>query len=321
MLYGHLQVSNHFTKPFGQLHVIVTCFNPMRYVTRYTLFREFVKSIQATSAIVWVVEIAFGGRPFEVTEVGNPQHIQLRSDQELWLKENMINAAIARLPLDWEYVAWIDGDIIFVNPHWVQETIHQLQHYCAVQMFHTAIDLNPDGTPAATFVGFPASIAQGNIPHKHGYYYYEKKGLFHPGYAWAYRKEAWNTIGGLLDINIVGGGDHQMAHAFYGQIDKAIPFKCTKGYKEWLKSWEKEALKLNQNIGFVPGTIMHNWHGRKINRRYFDRWKILSDNNFDPHYDLHRDWHGLWQLSRNKPKLRNDMMQYFRRRQEDGIDL
>ena len=154
--HSHLQVSNHFTKPFGKLHIVVPIFNPRRYVKRYTLFKEFINHVQHCGAEIWVVEIAFGARPFEVTESNNSHHIQLRSDQELWLKENMINAAFARLPHDWEYAAWIDGDITFTNPHWVQETIHQLQHYTIVQMFEYAMDLLPDGAPSDTYIGFPA---------------------------------------------------------------------------------------------------------------------------------------------------------------------
>jgi hypothetical protein len=36
---------------------------------------------------------------------------------------------VARLPNDWKYVAWVDADVNFTNPHWVRVTVQQLQHY------------------------------------------------------------------------------------------------------------------------------------------------------------------------------------------------
>jgi len=281
-----------------------------------------VKRAECAGAVVWVVELAYGGRPFEVTTEDNPQHIQLRSDQEVWHKETMINIGIACLPTDWEYAAWIDADVAFVNANWVQETIQQLQHFCIVQMFHTAVDTDAEGLLTNSFTGFPASVQEEGLPLKGDdyYYYYGKKGKFHPGYAWAIRREAWNTIGGLLDINIVGGGDHQMAFGLYGNIDKAIPFKSTTSYRHVLMAWQNSALMLNKNIGFVPGTLLHYWHGQKVNRGYFDRWKILADNKFDPILDIRRDWQGLWMLTGSKPNLRDDLIKYFRDRQEDAIN-
>jgi hypothetical protein len=45
-----------------------------------------------------VVELAFGNRPFEVTDPDNPRHVQVRSGHELWHKENLVNLGVARLP-------------------------------------------------------------------------------------------------------------------------------------------------------------------------------------------------------------------------------
>jgi hypothetical protein len=63
---------------------------------------------------------------------------------ELWLKENLINAGVQRLPYDWQQVCWLDSDIHFVRPNWVGECIHKLQHYAFLQMFSEARDLAPD---------------------------------------------------------------------------------------------------------------------------------------------------------------------------------
>lgn len=324
-MFSHLAIAKRFIKRHGTLHVVVPCFNPLRFVTRYSLLQDFLKHATDAGAVVWLAEAAFGERPFEVTQGDNAQHVQFRVRDEIWLKESMINVTVARLPQDWQYVAWVDGDVAFLNPDWVQETIQQLQHYDVVQMFQHSIDFGPNSEPLGHFRGFPASKVEGlagKAPAgQPASYYYEQPGWFHPGYAWACTRPAWDTFGGLIDINIVGGGDHQMAHGFYGDIDKAIPFAATKGYRGALLAWQLQALKLKRNIGFVPGTLMHHWHGKKSRRGYFDRWQILQRNQFDPVTDLKRDRFGLWQLSGDKPAMRDDMRAYFRQRQEDGMEL
>jgi hypothetical protein len=326
-LYSHVHRTHHFLTGYGKLHLIAVCFNPMRFLTRYTLFEEFVKRAVAAGAEVYVVEAAFGERPFECMDHGQVATWQFRSNHEIWNKEAMINASVARLPHDWKYVAWVDADVAFTNPHWVQETIQQLQHHCVVQMFHTATDLDATDMPTETFKGFPATYLENPAQpdaRDSGYYYYylekgKKQGFWHPGYAWAARREAWNAMGGLLDINIVGGGDHQMANAYYGRADKAIPFKSTPSYRNAVMAWQSHARSLNRDVGFVPGALLHYWHGSKQRRGYFDRWQILARNKFDPRTDLRRDWQGLWQLAGNKPQLRDDLRAYFRARQEDGL--
>lgn len=319
-MHSHLPLARRFLKRFGELHVVVPVFNPLRFVSRYSLLADFVKHAEDAGATVWIAELAFAERPFECTETGNPRHLQFRSKDEIWLKESLINAAVSRIPDDWEYLAWVDGDITFLNPDWVQETIQQLQHYAVVQMWCEAIDLDPNGRQLQCFKGFPASIADCDPWPTKGDYYHGQKGYFHPGYAWACRKYAWHKMGGLLDINIVGGGDHQMAMAYYGKIKQAIPFQSTPGYRKLVHVWQRNIADLKGNVGCVPGTIAHHWHGKKINRGYWNRWQILAENKFDPAIDLKRDRFGVWQLSGTKPKLRDDLRAYFRARSEDSID-
>jgi hypothetical protein len=92
-----------------------------------------------------------------------------------------------------------------------------------------------------------------------------------------------------------------------------------------MNEWEARALKyIRKNIGFVPGTIYHNWHGAKTNRKYKDRWSIMVDSQFDPAIDIKKDWQGLYQLTDRRGeisvKLRDDLREYFRTRNEDSID-
>jgi hypothetical protein len=100
-----LPAARAYTTAFGELHVVSVIFNPLRFASRYYLLHDFKKHVKCSGAIVHVAEAAQGDRPWEVTTV---EDLQWRVRDELWLKESMINAAVARLPDDWQYVAWVD---------------------------------------------------------------------------------------------------------------------------------------------------------------------------------------------------------------------
>lgn len=299
----------------AKLYVVTPVSNPCRYQSRYRLYKQFEKMVTDAGAELYTIEAAMGNRPFAITEENNPRHIQLRTWSEIWHKENLINIAISRLPQDWEYVAWIDGDVAFARPDWVSETLNQLQHYHVVQMFSIAHDLNPNHESFQKHYGFVYSYLN-NLKGNKDY------SNWHPGFAWAARKSAIDHLGGLIDYAILGAADRHMAFALAGRVHETIHSKINGGYAQELKLWEERAeTYIKRNIGYVPGLLMHHWHGKKRDRRYKERWEILVSNNYDPDLDLKRDWQGLYILTDRNIKLRDDIRAYFRSRNEDSIDF
>lgn len=123
--------------------IIVALFNPSLYERRYELHRQFEGYISKFGATMITVELVFNNESFRVTQTNNPNHIQLKTNDYLWYKENLINIAIKRLPDHCEYVAWVDGDLEFLNPNWIYDTIDALEIYNIVQLFHEAHFLGP----------------------------------------------------------------------------------------------------------------------------------------------------------------------------------
>jgi hypothetical protein len=260
------------------------------------------------------IELAFNRRPFEVTDLINPNHIQLRSDQELWHKEKMVNLAINRLPPDWKYVAWIDADVTFARSDWAEETVQRLQHYPMVQLFSQAVDLSPSYEILKQSTGIIWGHQEGIYDDRNSYTYY------HPGFAWAATREGFDQLGGLFDVAILGSGDFHMARALIGM--GSGPNGLSPGYKEQLNIWRKRAdTFIRGNVGYVPGMILHHWHGKKVNRKYRDRWKILTKHNYDPEFDLKPDSQGLYQFTTKNSPLEQDIRRYFQARNEDSIDV
>lgn len=304
------------------LYVVTPIVNPSRYRSRYALYRDFAKYITDAGAVLYTVEAAYGEREFEVTDAANPRHIRLRTRDEVWHKENLINIGVSRLPADWKYVAWIDADVQFARPDIVVETVHQLQHHSVVQMFSQATDLGPKHETLASFQGFVAQWKRrnGQAPSN-----MEEYGVWHPGYAWACRRDAWDHLGGLIDFGIVGSGDRYMACGLIGEIAQSLSPEIIQDcptYSEWCFEWQSRAENyVKRNIGFVDGLLLHYFHGAKRNRGYMNRSAILWNNSFDPARDIKRDWQGLWQLTDQKPGLRDELRAYFRSRDEDNTSV
>jgi hypothetical protein len=311
------------------LHVVAVCSNPVRYNARYNLFKKFKEHMMKSGVNLYIVETQQGERPFEVTESNNPNHIQLRTYDEVWIKENMINIGVSRLPSTWKYLAWIDGDIEFMNPNWASETVQQLQVYDVVQMFETAIDLGPQGQVLQVHHSFVSEYIKNgyNPPVGPGRYggYSVKKNFWHPGFCWAIRRESFDALGGLIDFCILGSADHSMAMGLIGLIDRSVPGDINPKLLNELEIWQERAeAHVKRNIGFTPGSIAHFFHGKKRDRKYVERWDIIRSNYFDPDDDLKRDWQGLLQLEVLTPRqrrLRDQIKQYLRQRNEDSIDV
>ncbi len=311
----HHKIKHHAPSP--RLNVIAVVSNPVGFHSRYRLFKEFQAYMATQDINLVVVELAFAGRDFVCTEAGNPNHVQVRGHSELWHKENLLNLGFQALPEDWKYAAWIDGDITFLNPHWVHDTLQALQHHKVVQMFHHAADLGPRGElmQMHTSFGYLYNSGAPMTPRK-GY------SFPHPGFAWALTREAFESVGRLVDWAVLGAGDHHMAWALIGKAQDALPGGLHPNYVNRLMTWQSRAEHfIKRDLGYVPGTITHHFHGKKKDRRYVERWQVLVKNNYDPDRDLKFNHWGVLELDGRNNGLRDGIRAYFRSRNEDSIDM
>jgi hypothetical protein len=144
--------------------------------------------------------------------------------------------------------------------------------------------------------------------------------FFHPGYAYAARLDTLNQLGGLLDIAIVGSGDHHMAYCMVGKGDMSIPGYMHANYFSAIQKWQAMAERhVQRRLGYVNGTIVHGFHGFKHKRGYQSRWDILKDNVYDPLRDIKRNLHGVYEFTAPESQLAHDIIDYFKSRNEDII--
>jgi hypothetical protein len=289
----------------------------MRWNRRLELFNQFVPHMLASGVRLTIVECAFGERPFDLPESPHYNLVRVRTNSVCWIKECLIDIGINHLPADAEYIAWSDGDIMFRHPQWASEAVHALQQYPIIQPWSNCIDLGPNGEVIKNHRSFVNVYrAEGDV--RVGKHY----SFGHPGYCWAARRSTLEYVGGLIEIGICGAGDHHMALALIGKVERSLPGGMTPGYTRPLYLWQARAIQhLHKSLGCLAQPIEHFWHGRPEKRQYQERWDILRRNHFDPDTDIKRNTYGIIELAGNKPQLTHDMDVYFRQRNEDGNEL
>ena len=117
---------------------LITCFfNPANSKKLKSNYIEFRKHLNHP---IVTVELAFKEQPFFIDD-----SIRLRGSNNniLWQKERLLNIALESLPKTVDKVAWLDADIIFENPNWLQEAEKALDDKPVIQLFeevHESVD-------------------------------------------------------------------------------------------------------------------------------------------------------------------------------------
>jgi hypothetical protein len=297
-----------------KLNVIVVISNPCLYAIRYILLKEFIKRIETdeTRVSLFIVEMIYNNQKFIITDKKKKNHLQLKTETPLWHKENMINLGVRYLlPKNYKAFAWIDADVEFENNSWALDTL-KILNGCkdVVQLFSHCVDMSKYKTNLNLFNGFGYSFQKNKK--------YTSKGIdyWHPGYAWAMTRKAYEKIGGLYDKGVLGSGDNIMALSF---INKCIYMNHEHYSEDYNNSMLEYQDKLRTlRLGYTPGVIRHHYHGSKQKRKYTERWQLLMKHNYSPTKDITYDKVGiLIPTEFFTDEFKEDIMNYFRERKED----
>jgi hypothetical protein len=301
-----------------KLHVILVISNPCLYARRYILLKEFVKRIEEEEedVILYIVEMAYKKQKFIVTEAGNKRHLQLRTEVPLWHKENMINLGVKLLPAGYKAFAWIDADIEFDSVTWAKDTLRLLNgSKDIVQLFSHAVDMYHDERNIHIFNSFGYSFC------KKKKYAITGSDFWHPGFAWAMTRKAYERVG-IYDRAILGSGDNVIALSLINKVHLQTD-EYSQEYKDDMLAYQSKAKSLR--IGYVPGIIRHYYHGSKKNRQYGERWKILIKYDYKPSMIRYQDGiivpvldaRGLDADASFPEEFCDEILKYFSDRNED----
>ena len=130
------------------LHIVTCIANPLLWKSRVALAEKAIESwLMKPNVRVTLVECAYGGRDYQLDYLALDErvtYIPVRAKTLLWIKENLMNIGITRLPQDAKYVATIDADVIWRGANWADETINALDIYPVIQPWQYCFDLGPN---------------------------------------------------------------------------------------------------------------------------------------------------------------------------------
>ena len=306
---------------YGMIWAITSFFNPVRYKRRLLNYQVFRSQLRIPLV---AVELSFDGQ-FELTKNDADILIQVSGGAVLWQKERLLNIALKSVPRDAENVALLDCDIVFERKDWAEDAEARLaERNNIIQLFHEALYLNkesPPDRPNAINAEFsvPGIMQTGDrsLLNNGAVISGEKRLLYQPGLAWAVKRAILDEHL-LYDAAIAGGADSLMVASIYGDFEPiAVRHLFNPRRKQHYLRW---AIPFNKSvagqIGALPGTIYHLWHGELKDRNYYDRYKLLE--NFDPYSDIQIASNGAWQWTKLNTELEEQLKANFVNRREDG---
>ena len=156
------------------------------------------------------------------------------------------------------------------------------------------------------------------VPTKHLAGYFSQHG--HTGFAWAARRDL-PASHGLYEACVYGDGDHMMAHAACGDWDSPCVDRSIVGsdHRNHFRQWAAEFYKdVQGRIGYVPGTVLHLWHGDSRRNESYRSLVKLHAHEFDPTRDIRVGQSGALEWNSSKPELHQSLRNYFASRMEDS---
>jgi len=260
-----------FTTPeAGDTAVIACHFNPCGFMRPRLNLLHFLSWTAALGIPVYVAELSFTrGRPPVLPAGPRVRHIETDPVNCLFQKEALLNAAAAIVPGRFTKIAWLDADILISDNDWLAKASALLDDFAVIQPFRRGILTNPDWREEKLLVSVAAGLhAGGHFRH------------YHPGFAWAGRREFFTDHGGLYERSIAGHGDIMAARAFTGSMsghDATEENMNQLAVKEW-REWAAPVTRwTGGKVGYLRADAWHLWHGETANRNYDAKRKLLRD--------------------------------------------
>lgn len=290
--------------------VVLCYFSPAGYELPRKHFHATVQTLHAQGVPLVVTQAVLPGQEPQPVPAAIPQRVY-EVGSVLWLKEALWNAA-ARLT-DAEHLVFLDADIVFSTTAWLDRTLRALRDCDITQPFAEARWLDRDGRRDITKQAAAFALLSGDTP---------KMNRYHPGFAWAMTRDAFERLGGLYDRNACGGNDSALFFAlsdspgamshieYFGRRqDRTVKSPSWQAYRE-------NAQRQQFRFGVVPGvTVTHLWHGDRKHRQYQTR-EFAFPRNAAGEFNLICREDGIleWQDKSDERVAR----EYFASRREDG---
>jgi hypothetical protein len=240
----------------------------------------------------------------------------VRSNSYMFYKEQLINKLEKVVPDNYTKLIALDGDIMFDCPDWIDQTSVTLDKYDIIQPFLKACWLTPDNKRVQSWKYGQAYAIVNNIE-------FTKQNLheYHPGFAWAFRRDIFRKLGGLYPNAIIGSGDSLFTFCFYknGIPDFWMTENRNGPIKAVLENWPEyhaNFKRVNPKLGHLTIKCLHLFHGIMQNRQYNTRYIDFLKDGFESWTaGVTYNKYGISEFT--DPKQRDALLAFFKSRNED----
>jgi hypothetical protein len=306
---GLLLDNTHGLRGEKDMAIVACHFNWCDFTNPKRNLHRFIRQMQIDEIPLYGIELSLTDE-FETTGISGWEQLRVGEENVWFQKEACINLAVKKLvPEEYKKIAWIDCDLQFTNKHWYQETVKKLDDYKVVQLYTYGIDTDRCGRLTKKIPGSVFSyktkqkLDEKNLTHGSNWFGYT-------GGAWAARREMWSH-GGLYPYEVLGGGDTIFCSAVLTpelKLQVNIPNGEYDIWKTQITAY------VEKSVSYMGGDFIHEWHGERVNRRYWDRYSLLKNINLS---NVALDENGIVRNPVDNT-VKYEVLDYFKNRNEDG---
>lgn len=270
-------------------------FNPTGYIRPLQNTVFFQEKLRLAKIPYYSIEMLIGDKP---PMLANPT-LRVRSKSSLFYKEALWNRLEREIPPQYTKVAFLDSDIIFSDPDWLDKISILLDSCDIVHPFETVDRLN------LAYEKLDTLVSSVKTPSVIG-----------AGFGWALTRDYFHRIGGFFENDYLGNNDMLFYYSITSENFNANSDKYSL-IKDMFIPYMNQVKSTEPSITYLNTHIYHLSHGTLKNRKYGDRHVLTLGGikeSWDSLFSLNSD--GFWELTDDS--LNKKMIDYFVSRNEDS---
>ena len=302
--------SIYITPQCDDTAVLITFYNPANFKRILNNALYIISILKEKNIPCFVAECVFAGRKQQIPDAD----LVLHSKSYMFYKEQLINKLEKIVPEKYTKIVALDGDIIFDSPDWLDQVSMALDTYDVIQPYDKACWLMPGNKIIRSWKhSYGHAITKMvNIDHTNIH-------LYHPGFAWAFRRKTFRDLGGFYANAIIGGGDMLFTFNFFQDSIPEYWYKDAMITTVPIEAWPEyhaNFVRVAPKIGIIDIRALHLFHGLSLNRQYKTRYQKVAhhlDKKWDDYIIMNPD--GLTEFK--DAKFHDLLLPYFKERNED----
>lgn len=286
--------------------VLLAFFNPVPFKRPLKNLLYTIHCLKEAKIPYYVAECVFFDRKPEVPGAD----LTVRSDSLMFYKEQLLNLLEPLVPAKYTKLVFLDCDILFSAPDWVDQISSKLDEADIVQPFSNAAWLYPDNTRVRVKKQSYGYAIAHNLTHKPPH-------AFHPGFAWALKRDIFRKIGGFYDKAVVGNGDIMFVFSIINNLDPSYVERYAPCILDTWKAYNENVQRIKPSVGYIVMDAFHLFHGMRKDRQYVSRHHNINQRlagAWDNNIYLNKD--GLYEF-KHPAEFNKINMAYFKGRNED----